>query len=76
MANSVLAILISPIFGFSIFGSGFCDGGALEGGGARRVGGPKFRAFCALSHRKFILSSLSVGLLVEFWWCLFEAPGP
>ena len=40
-------------------------------GGARRVGGPKFRAFffSLLPEISFFLLSLG-GLLVEFWWCL------
>ena len=61
MANPVLAILISPIFGFSIFGSGFCDGGALEGG-ATKGGGPKIsRFFCSLPLEiSFFLLSLWV----------------
>ena len=38
--------------------------------GARRVGGPKFRAFF-LSRQKISFFLLSLGgLLVEFWWCL------
>ena len=45
-----------------------------EGWGARRVEGPKFRAFFALSHRKFhslfSLWGFSRGILV-----VFEAPG-
>ena len=45
MANPVLAILISPIFGFSIFGSGFCDGGALEGGATKGGGAQNFAFF-------------------------------
>ena len=45
-------------------------GGSPEGWGPRRVGGPKFRAFFSLSAAKLVLSSLSGGLLVEFWWCL------
>ena len=55
-------------------------GGAPKGsgskGGARRVGGPKFRAFFPLSrhHCHSFLPSLG-GLIVEFWWC-FEAPEP
>ena len=54
-------------------------GGGPEGWGARRVGGrrvggPKFRAFFLSPAGNFILSSLSGGLLVEFWF--FEAPGP
>ena len=38
--------------------------------GARRVGGPKFRAFFPLPPQNSFFSSLSGGLLVEFWWCL------
>ena len=34
------------------------------------VGGPKFRAFFALSYRKFHSLFSFWGLLVEFWWCL------
>ena len=34
-------------------------------------GGPKIsRFFCSLPPEIFILSSLSGGFLVEFWWCL------
>ena len=40
--------------------------------GPRRVGGPKFRAFFfTLPPQNSFLSSLSGGLLVEFWWCFF-----
>ena len=39
--------------------------------GARRVGARNFALFFSLSPTgKFILSSLSGGFLVEFWWCL------
>ena len=39
--------------------------------GARRVGGPKFRAFFfPVPPQNSFFSSLSGGLLVEFWWCL------
>ena len=39
--------------------------------GPRRVGGPRFRAFVSHSRSIFALFvSLSVCLLVEFWWCL------
>ena len=46
-------------------------GGAPKGG-ARRVGGPKFRAFFSLLPPQFssFLLSLSWGPFVEFWWCL------
>ena len=44
-------------------------------GWSRRVEGPKFRAFFLLSHHQFCSFSLTVCLLVVFWWCL-EAPGP
>ena len=39
----------------------------------RRVGGPKFRAFFALSHRKFHSFFSLWWSSLEFWW--FEAPG-
>ena len=43
--------------------------------GARRVGSPKFRVFFfPLPPQNSFFSSLSGGLLVEFW--VFEAPGP
>ena len=45
-------------------------GGGPEGWGARRVGGLKFRAFFPLPPQNSFFSSLSGGLLVEFWWCL------
>ena len=39
--------------------------------GARRVEGPKFRSFFfPLPPQNWFFSSLSWGLLVEFWWCL------
>ena len=37
--------------------------------GLRRVGGPKISLFFSPAA-KFVLSSLSGGFLVEFWWCL------
>ena len=38
---------------------------------------PKFRSFFFLSRPHYVLFlSLSGCLLVEFWWCFFEAPGP
>ena len=39
-------------------------------GGARRVGGPKFRAFFFPSPTSQFVISSSGGLLVEFWFCL------
>ena len=44
--------------------------------GARRVGGPKggraqnLALFSLFRHKNSFFSSLSGGLLVEFWWCL------
>ena len=45
-----------------------------EGLGARRVGGPKFRAFFPSPANIFILSSLSWGSSRKFW--CFWRPGP
>ena len=48
--------------------------GPREGGtprvGARRVGGPKFRAFFSSLATISLFLCLSGCLLVEFWWCL------
>ena len=50
--------------------------GAPRGGGpnpeklGRRVGAQNFALFFLSPTGKFILSSLSGGFLVEFWWCL------
>ena len=41
-----------------------------EGWGARRVGGPKFRAFFFHSGHNFLSFFPLRGPLVEFWWCL------
>ena len=43
----------------------------LEKVGGPKGGGPKISRFFSLSRRKIsFFSSLSGGLLVEFWWCL------
>ena len=53
---------------------GWPEGWGARKVGAEGVGGPKFRAFFALSHRKFLslfsLWGFSRGILV-----VFEAPG-
>ena len=71
--------------GQSIFGSGVCHvpkgwGPNPEKIGPRRVGppkggGPKFRVFFFRLPPVSFFLSLTVCLLVVFWWCL-EAPGP
>ena len=72
-----------------VWGRGVGGGGGVRGGGGRRVGarrvgaegwgarkvtGPKFRAFFPSSATVSLFFSLW-GLLVEFWWCLKRRRG-
>ena len=57
-------------------GKGGCSKGGAPKGGAPKGGGPKgggpkiSRFFSPVPPQNSFFSSLSGGLLVEFWWCL------